>query len=49
MINLNKKDGELDRTDPHILKTYQDTGLSAAKDFFSNTIIFGKYRTMSLV
>ena len=49
MINLSNKEGELDNTDESVLKIYRETGYETAKKYFSNTVIFGKYRNMNLI
>lgn len=49
MINLHRKDGELDNTSPEIIKVYKETGLHAAEENFSNNIAFGKYKNQSLI
>ena len=32
-----------------MIKIYEDTAIEASKKYFKNTVIFGKYRNMSLV
>ena len=49
MINLSNKEGELDNTDESVLKIYRDIGYETGKKYFSNTVIFGKYRNMNLI
>jgi hypothetical protein len=49
LINLLRKDGELDNTSPEIIKVYKETGLQAAEEHFSNNIAFGKYKNQSLI
>jgi hypothetical protein len=44
-----KKDAELDNTSEPIIEMYRQTGLEAAKKYFENTVIFGKYRNMNLI
>jgi len=44
IINLNRKDAELDDTRPEVLNHYKEVALSAAEEEFSNKIAFGKYK-----
>jgi len=49
LVNLPRKDAELDNTRPEILKVYKEAGLVAAEEEFSNKISYGKFRDRSLV
>lgn len=49
LINLNRKDAELDNTSPEILKVYRETAEAAAEEEFSHKIAYGKFKNESFI
>ena len=49
VINIDKKDAELDNTSDDVKDIYRNTGVMAAEEYFTNMIAFGKYKNESLI